>query len=96
MIGGGTTIGYSSTATERVGGKTSFGASFLDHSSINHHRHISGPSSAAEAASVVTSSALSTSRMHLVDTLRESFMNSSYEKHVSFKIRKIEMALTYK
>ena len=59
MIGGGTTIGYSSTATERVSGKTSLGASFSGHSSINHH-HISGSS-----AAVVTSSPLSTSRMHL-------------------------------
>ena len=80
MIGGGTTIGYSSTATERVSGKTSLGASFSGHSSINHH-HISGSS-----AAVVTSSPLSTSRMHLVDTLRESFMNNSYEKHVSYKL----------
>ena len=79
MIGGGTTIGYSSTTTERVSGKTSLGASFPGHSSINHHRHISGSSPSA----VVTSSPLSTSRMHLVDTLRESFMNNSYEKHVS-------------
>ena len=78
MIGGGTTIGYSSTTTERVSGKTSLGASFPGHSSINHHRHISGSSSAVE-----TSSPLPTSRMHLVDTLRESFLNNSYEKHVS-------------
>ena len=94
MIVGDSTIGYSSTPSERLSGKTSLGASFSGHSSINHHRHTSGSSSAA--ATVVTSSSLPTSRMHLVDTLRESFMNSSYEKHVSFKSVTSKIALTYR
>ena len=73
--GGTTTIGYSptTTTTENVSAKPV--GPFHSSNHKNNH-HISG---------AATTSFLATSRMHLVDTWRESFMNRSYEKHVSQK-----------
>ena len=71
MIGGGATIGYSTTATDSVGAKSLGSFSGVGHR--NKHL-ISGAG---------TASSVSPSRMHLVDSWRESFMNHSYDKHVS-------------
>ena len=72
MIEEGTTIGYSSTTTESVSGKPFPG---IDHR--NNHLTSGG------GAATTSSNSLTTSRMHLVDSWRESFLNNSYEKHVS-------------
>ena len=71
MLGGGATIGYSTTSRDSLGEKIIGTFSGVDH----RGKQVTGGGGPA-------SSALP-SRMHLVDSWRESFMNSSYDKHVS-------------
>ena len=76
MIEGAPTVGYSSSTTaEGIGGK--YLGSFPGFSQRSDH-HIVGTGSAT-----TNTSSLPTSRMHLVDSWRESIMKHSYEKQVS-------------
>ena len=71
MLGGGATIGYSTTSTDSVGGKIIGTFAGTD----RRGKQVTGGSG--------PESPLVPSRMHLVDSWRESFMNRSYDKHVS-------------
>ena len=71
MLGGGATIGYSTTSTDSVGEKIIGTFSGVDH----RDKQVTGGGGPA--------SSILPSRMHLVDSWKESFMSSSYEKHVS-------------
>ena len=73
MIGGGATIGYSTTSADSVAGKIIGTFSGVDHRGKQLTSGM-GPGSS-----------VSPSRMHLVDSWRESFMSNSYDKHVSLR-----------
>ena len=76
MIEGASTVGYSSSTTAKsISGK--YLGSFPGFSQRSDH-HIVGTGSAT-----TNTSSLPTSRMHLVDSWRESIMKHSYEKQVS-------------
>ena len=75
MIEGAATVGYSSSTTaESIGGK--YLGSFPGFSQRSDHHIVGG-------IATTNTSSLPTSRMHLVDSWRESIMKHSYEKQVS-------------
>merc|ERR1719361_2287091 len=72
MIEGAATVGYSSSTTaESIGGK--YLGSFPGFSQRSDHHIVGG-------IATTNTSSLPTSRMHLVDSWRESIMKHSYEK----------------